>query len=403
MDELIADRTSRPSATKQGDIAVQSLRAHFASAWLYSKKHRLPIAAGFAQTHEVGVYRSGARYYKPPTFASCLVLSGLLLSRPVTTEYTRAAVAVGNRYLHLCHSRNHVDINRYLEQKREEIDRFLDQVIPDAKTIPITLHQAMRYSLFAGGKRIRPILAIAAAEAVGTPSKAIFPIASSLELIHTYSLIHDDLPAMDDDDYRRGKPTNHKVYGEAMAILAGDALLTLAFELCSRSEVLDHLDPHRQVQVIYELAVGSGHRGMVGGQVLDIQAENKDIDLATLQTIHMHKTGMLIRASVRMGAIVSSAPPAQLERLTGYAEDIGLAFQIADDVLNVTGTREELGKNAMTDAQRGKKTYPTFYGVEGARTLADQCVTRAIGRLDLFDDKADPLRELARYIAARRN
>jgi geranylgeranyl diphosphate synthase type II len=296
-----------------------------------------------------------------------------------------------------------MEISRYLDRKREEVDRFLDQILPEEKSSQTTLHEAMRYSLFAGGKRIRPILAIAAAEAIGPPINALLPIASSLELIHTYSLIHDDLPAMDNDDYRRGKPTNHKVYGEAMAILAGDALLTLAFDLCSRSELVNDLDPARQVLVIRELALGAGHLGMVGGQVLDIQAENKEIDLHTLQTIHTHKTGMLIRAAVRMGAIVSSATLPQLEHLTKYAEDVGLAFQIADDVLNVTGTRAQLGKDANTDAQRGKRTYPTFYGVDGARRLADECVHRAINRLESFDSKADPLRELARYITARRN
>lgn len=296
-----------------------------------------------------------------------------------------------------------MDIRLYLDRKREEVDRFLDSVVPDTKTAPPTLHEAIRYSLFAGGKRVRPILAIAAAEAVGTPPGAILPVASSLELVHTYSLIHDDLPAMDNDDYRRGKLTNHKVYGEAMAILAGDALLTLAFDLCSNPDLVKSLEPVRQVQLIRELAVGAGNLGMVGGQVLDIQAENKDIDLATLQSIHKHKTGMLIRAAVRMGAIVSSATPAQLDDLSGYAEDVGLAFQIADDVLNVTGTREELGKDPKTDAKRGKKTYPTFYGVEGARVLAELCVKRAISRLEKFDAKADPLRGLAEYITARRN
>ncbi|MBA5871721.1 MAG: geranyl transferase, partial [Nitrospira sp. CR2.1] len=266
-----------------------------------------------------------------------------------------------------------------------------------------TLHESMRYSLFAGGKRVRPILTIAAAEAVGVAGQAVLPVASSLELIHTYSLIHDDLPAMDNDDFRRGKPTNHKVYGEAMAILAGDALLTMAFELCSRAHTDHGLDAAQQVRLIRELAVGSGNVGMVGGQVLDIQAENKDIDLATLQNIHKHKTGMLIRAAVRMGAITAGATQAQLDDLTVYAEQIGLAFQIADDVLNVTGTREELGKNPNTDAQRGKKTYPTFYGVEGAKQLADDCVAKANHRLASFGAKADPLRELARYITARKN
>lgn len=296
-----------------------------------------------------------------------------------------------------------MDIGHYLNQKREEVDRFLEKVVPAAALPPTTLHESMRYSLFAGGKRIRPILAIAAAEAVGPCPPALWPVACSLELIHTYSLIHDDLPAMDNDDYRRGKPTNHKVYGDAMAILAGDALLTLAFELCSQRDLLEGLDPAGQVRVIHELAVGSGHLGMVGGQVFDIQAENRDIDMAALQRIHRHKTGMLIRASVRMGAIVAGATPTQLTALTSYAEEVGLAFQVADDVLNVTGTRDELGKNANTDAQRGKKTYPAFLGVEGARSYADECVARAIGHLSTFNAQADPLREIAKYITARRN
>jgi len=255
----------------------------------------------------------------------------------------------------------------------------------------------------AGGKRVRPILAIAAAEAVGQAAPGLMPIACSLELIHTYSLIHDDLPAMDNDDFRRGKPTNHKVYGDAMAILAGDALLTMAFDLCSNPDLMKGCDPTRQVRLIQELAYGSGNMGMVGGQVFDIQAENKDIDLPTLQNIHKHKTGMLIRAAVRMGALAAGANDRQLDDLTSYAENVGLAFQIADDVLNVTGTREELGKNPNTDAERGKKTYPTFYGTEGARKLADDCVARAIARLSQFGPAADPLCELARYITSRKN
>ncbi|HET9961888.1 MAG TPA: farnesyl diphosphate synthase [Nitrospiraceae bacterium] len=296
-----------------------------------------------------------------------------------------------------------MNIKDYLERNRFEVDRFLDQVSPSAATPPTTLHESMRYSLMAGGKRVRPILAIAAAEAVGCSPPGLLPVACSLELIHTYSLIHDDLPSMDNDDFRRGKPTNHKVYGEAMAILAGDALLTMAFDLISRADLMKGCDPVRQVRIIQELAYGSGNMGMVGGQVFDIQAENKDIDLAALQTIHKHKTGMLIRAAVRMGAVAAGATDRQLDDLTGYAEDIGLAFQIADDVLNVTGTREELGKNPNTDAERGKKTYPTFYGVEGARKLADDCVSRAIERVSSFGPSADPLREMARYITSRKN
>lgn len=296
-----------------------------------------------------------------------------------------------------------MNIKDYLEQKRLAVDRFLDQVSPPAATPPTTLHESMRYSLMAGGKRVRPILTIAAAEAVGTTPPGLMAVACSLEFIHTYSLIHDDLPSMDNDDFRRGKPTNHKVFGEAMAILAGDALLTMAFDLISRPELMKGCEPTRQVRILQELAYGSGNMGMVGGQVFDIQAENQDIDLPTLQNIHKHKTGMLIRAAVRMGAVAAGATDRQLDDMTGYAEDIGLAFQIADDVLNVTGTREELGKNPNTDAERGKKTYPTFYGVEGARKLADDCVTRAIGRLDTFGPSADPLREIARYITSRKN
>jgi geranylgeranyl diphosphate synthase type II len=296
-----------------------------------------------------------------------------------------------------------MDIKDYLEQKRIEVDRFLEQISPPAATPPTSLHESMRYSLMAGGKRIRPILTIATAEALGTRPLGLIPVACSVEFIHTYSLIHDDLPSMDDDDFRRGKPTNHKVYGEAMAILAGDALLTMAFDLISRPDLMKDCDPVRQVRIIQELAYGSGHYGMVGGQVFDIQAENKDIDLPTLQNIHKHKTGMLIRAAVRMGAIAAGANDRQLDDMTGYAEDIGLAFQIADDVLNVTGTREELGKNPNTDAERGKKTYPTFYGIDGAKKLAEDCVARAIARLSSFGHSADPLREIARYITSRKN
>src|SRR5215210_3142864 len=229
-----------------------------------------------------------------------------------------------------------MNIKDYLEHKRVEVDRFLDAVSPPATMPPTTLHESMRYSLMAGGKRVRPVLAIAAAEAIGATPPGLLAVACSLEFIHTYSLIHDDLPSMDNDDFRRGKPTNHKVYGEAMAILAGDALLTMAFDLCTRPDLMKGCDPVRQVRLIQELAYGSGHKGMVGGQVFDIQAENQDIDLTALHTIHKHKTGMLIRAAVRMGAIAAGASDRQLDDLTHYAEDVGLAFQIADDVLNVT-------------------------------------------------------------------
>ncbi len=295
-----------------------------------------------------------------------------------------------------------VDIEKYLEEKRQLVDRYLEAHLPPVGTSPAVLHEAIRYSLLAGGKRIRPILTIAVAEAIGSPPASLLPVACAFEFIHTYSLIHDDLPAMDNDDFRRGKPTNHKVYGDGMAILAGDGLQTMAFEWCSRADLVNDIEPYVQVQIIAELAVGSGNQGMVGGQVLDIQAENQQVELAELQNIHAHKTGKLIRASVRAGALLSGASLPQFKQLTEYAEDIGLAFQIADDVLNVTGTREELGKDANTDAERGKQTYPSFYGLEGAKKLAQECADRAIGRRASFDDKADPLRGIAQYIVSRR-
>src|SRR5256885_3308079 len=223
-----------------------------------------------------------------------------------------------------------MDIKTYLEQKRQEVDRFLGSIMPAEDAPPARLHKAMRYSLFAGGKRVRPILAIAACEAICGTSPLIPPLASTLELIHTYSLIHDDLPAMDNDDYRRGKLTNHKVFGEAMAILAGDALLTMAFDLASRPELVNGLEPRAQVRVIQELAAGSGNVGMVGGQVADIEAEGKDIDLATLERKHRWKTGKLIRASVRIGGIGGGGPHRPIERPTPLAPDTCPALPISD-------------------------------------------------------------------------
>ena len=296
-----------------------------------------------------------------------------------------------------------MDIHAYLDQQRQRVDQFLEQSLPDTLRDPEKLYESMRHSLLGGGKRVRPILTIAAAQAMGYDNDDMLPFAASLELVHTYSLIHDDLPTMDDDDYRRGRLTNHKVFGDGMAILAGDALLTMAFELCSQNEGDHGQTADQQLAIVRELAFGSGHQGMVGGQVMDIQAENQEVDLAHLQTIHSHKTGQLIRAAVRIGGIIGGASSAQLQSLTGYAEDIGLAFQIADDVLNRVGTREELGKDAGTDEKRGKKTYPSFFGIDGARQLGNECVERAVNRLESFDHQADPLRHMAAYIMMRRN
>ena len=296
-----------------------------------------------------------------------------------------------------------MNIQAYLDQQRQRVDQFLEQSVPAPSVHPQKLYESMRYSLLAGGKRIRPILTIAAAQSLGYDCDAILPFAASLELVHTYSLIHDDLPAMDNDDYRRGRLTNHKVFGDGMAILAGDALLSMAFELCSRNDGTDGFSVAQQLAIVRELALGSGHQGMVGGQVMDIQAENQEIDLAHLQQIHTFKTGRLIRAAVRIGGIIGGATTQQMQCLTDYSEDIGLAFQIADDVLNMVGNREELGKDAGTDEKRGKQTYPSFFGIEGARQLGEECVQRAIKRLEFFDRQADPLRNIATYIMARRH
>jgi len=268
---------------------------------------------------------------------------------------------------------------------------------------PASVHEAMRYSLFAGGKRLRPVLALAAAETLGVKTPGLLPLAGSLELIHTYSLIHDDLPAMDDDDLRRGRPTCHKRYGEAIAILAGDGLLNMAFEVLSDPRRTRVVSANRLLVIIREIAMASGVFGMVGGQVIDMESEGKDIDLPTLEYIHTHKTGALIRASVRVGAVYARAGKRQLAALTRYGELVGLAFQIADDILDVTGKQEETGKDAGSDAKKGKKTFPAYYGLEESRRRANEVAEHAVHSLREFDRRADPLRELATYIVQRVN
>ncbi len=296
-----------------------------------------------------------------------------------------------------------VDIKTYLAKKRAAVDGALESMVPRSRAYPPKVFEAMRYSLFAGGKRVRPVLAIASAEALGVRDAGFLPIASALELIHTYSLIHDDLPAMDNDDYRRGRPTCHKVYGDAIAILAGDGLLNMAFEALSDPRRLKAVPAKRLVGIIREVSRASGCVGMVGGQVVDMESEGKDVDLATLEYIHTHKTGALIRASVRVGALYAGASETRLRSLTLYGELIGLAFQIADDILDLTGTQEEIGKDVGSDLKKGKTTYPSFYGLEESRRRAREVTDRAVAALRAFDKKADPLRELAKYIVTRVN
>lgn len=296
-----------------------------------------------------------------------------------------------------------MDIKSYLAKKRTVVDKALESLVPPAKTYPPRVFEAMRYSLFAGGKRVRPILAIAAAEALGAKTAGLLPIAGTLELIHTYSLIHDDLPAMDDDDFRRGRATCHKVYGEAMAILAGDGLLNLAFEALSDPRRSKAVPAQRLVSIIREISLASGVFGMVGGQVVDMESEGKEVDFPTLEYIHTHKTGALIRASVRVGALYARASEKRLKALTRYGEMVGLAFQIADDILDLVGTQQEIGKDVGSDLKKGKKTFPSFYGLAESRRRANEVSGHAVAALKDFDRRADPLRELAKYIVTRVN
>ncbi len=259
----------------------------------------------------------------------------------------------------------------------------------------------MAYSVLAGGKRLRPILVIAAAEAVGGDRRAVLPFAVAAEFIHTYTLIHDDLPALDNDDTRRGKPTNHKVFGEAIAILAGDALLTEAFVLMTHSRLMDRASEGNILKAAHEMSVALGSGGMIGGQVVDLESEGKPIDPETLEYIHVYKTGHLIRACIRSGAILSGAERRQLNALSRYGAHIGLAFQIVDDILDITGDEAKLGKNVGSDVGKDKATYPALYGLEESKKKAEELVEESIACLESFDDRADPLREIARFFVQR--
>jgi len=298
-----------------------------------------------------------------------------------------------------------MDIRQYLEIKRKQVDTALEQYLPEVNGTLSEHVKAMRYSLFAGGKRVRPILCLAATETVrdyenGHPA-AVLHTACALECIHTYSLIHDDLPAMDDDELRRGKPTNHMVFGEAGAILAGDSLLTFAFELLGREES-PSITADDRLRIISLISKAVGPTGMVGGQFLDLAHEGKEVGYEVLREIHSRKTGALITASVQAGAVLGGCSTEQFDALTVYGTQIGLAFQIVDDLLNVEGTAEQLGKAAGSDAARNKITYPSLFGVAETRKKAAETVDRALTALEMFDGRADMLRELARYIINRK-
>ena len=286
-----------------------------------------------------------------------------------------------------------LDLARYMEEKHLRIDAELDRLIPAATVRPQRLHEAMRYSIFCGGKRIRPILCIAAAEAVGASGEVAMLPAVALECLHTYTLIHDDLPAMDNDDLRRGNPTSHKVFGEANAILAGDALLTLAFELIAQTPEAGRLG--------YELASASGSRGLAGGQYEDLASEGKTPDEEQLQFIHIHKTAKLICAACRMGGIAGGGSESMLEALGRYGDRIGIAFQVADDILNATSTPEMLGKAVGSDAARGKMTYVALYGIDRARRKAQELLDEALASLKGFPGPTEPLAALAYFMVDR--
>ncbi|MFZ5647801.1 MAG: polyprenyl synthetase family protein [Bacillota bacterium] len=288
-----------------------------------------------------------------------------------------------------------------LEKRSQIINRALDQLMPPREEYPGIIHEAARYSLFAGGKRLRPVLALAAAEILDGNLQDILPAACSLELIHTYSLIHDDLPAMDNDDLRRGMPTCHKKYGEAIAILAGDALLTMAFGLITRSPLRGKITPERLLRVVSELSAAAGTTGLIGGQVVDILSTSEKVDRETLHYIHRCKTGAMYRASVRTGAILSGAADGDLKNLTSYAEHLGVAFQIADDILDIVGDEKNIGKPVKSDIKNNKATYPALYGLENSKRMAVEEMEKAMDAIGPYGDRADFLRELVRFVVSR--
>ncbi|HEY5041623.1 MAG TPA: farnesyl diphosphate synthase [Verrucomicrobiae bacterium] len=290
------------------------------------------------------------------------------------------------------------NLNQFLATRTEAVNRALDKFLPSEKTKPATIHKAMRYSLFAGGKRMRPAVLLAAAAACGGSEKNALPLACAVECIHTYSLIHDDLPAMDDDDFRRGKPTNHKIFGEGIAVLAGDALLTQAFEIAAQCKQFPRY-PHDKI--ILEIARASGSLQLVAGQVADLEGEGKKLSIAELKFIHERKTSALLCCSVRLGGMSANCTPAQLRALTDFGHHVGLAFQVIDDILDVTQTSEQLGKTAGKDVAVQKATYPAIVGLEKSRQIAAQLTAKAFAALKIFKGKAVALEALAEFLLKR--
>ncbi len=290
------------------------------------------------------------------------------------------------------------DLGSWVQTRSKEVDHALDRFLPRATVRPGTIHKAMRYSLFAGGKRMRPALVLAAAEACGGKADEAMPLACAVECIHTYSLIHDDLPAMDNDDFRRGKPTNHKVFGEGIAVLAGDALLTQAFEIAAQCRTWPRYDLRA---VILDLAVASGSLQLIAGQVADLEGEGKGLSVPQLRYIHERKTSALLCCSVRLGGMSANCTPAQLKALTDFGYHVGLAFQVIDDILDVTQTSETLGKTAGKDVATQKATYPRLVGLEKSKRIARELTDKAFAALKPFKGRAVALEALAKYLLER--
>ena len=291
------------------------------------------------------------------------------------------------------------DFKTYLNQKQNQVNEAIRQIFQDHPSRRIV--EAMTYSVTAGGKRLRPILCMAAAEAVGGDSHDVLPAGCAIEMIHTYSLIHDDLPAMDDDDLRRGKPTCHVAFDEATALLAGDALLTLAFQVLSSLDSNERLPASKRLEIIHIISVAAGYNGMIEGQMRDMASEGIHLRTEELKELHARKTGALIEASIRSGAVLGGGTPHQIEKLSSYARCIGLAFQVRDDVLNVEGDPAVLGKAVGTDDSRDKNTFPSLIGLEQSKVYAESLVNNALKEIEDFDNKADPLRAIAGYIIER--
>ena len=291
-----------------------------------------------------------------------------------------------------------MDFYKEFEERIIEVNKYLSSYLEEKECLQGTIYKAMNYSLHAGGKRIRPVLMMACAELMGGARESVMPFACAVEMIHTYSLIHDDLPCMDDDDLRRGKPTNHKVYGEAVAVLAGDALLNYAFEtMLKNSEV----SPNMTLAAMTELATASGIDGMIGGQIIDIESEGKTIDAVTLMTMHLHKTAALIMASAKIGALVGGGDKEDLIAMEEFARYLGIAFQIKDDILDVTGNEEELGKKTGMDSALEKSTFVSIYGLEQAEKLLCDYTQKAVETLSRYGEKAEFLKELANFLLSR--